>query len=43
MKIMSLYPYDDIYQVVSNDEKIVYFQGSRDDCEKYRMTKLFNL
>ena len=43
MKIMSLYPYDDVYQVVSNDETIVYFQGSRDNCEKYRMNRLFNI
>lgn len=41
MKIMSLYPYDDVYQVVSNDETIVYFQGSLEECEKYRMTRLF--
>lgn len=40
---MSLYPYDDVYQVVSNDEQTIYFQGSLEECERYRMTKLFNL
>jgi hypothetical protein len=29
---MSLYPYDDVYQVVSEDESIVYFQGSKEKC-----------
>ena len=43
MKIISLYPYDDVYQVVSEDERIVYFQGSKDDCERYRMSRLINL
>ena len=43
MMIISLYPYDDVYQVVSNDETIVYFQGTREECEKYRMSRLFNL
>ena len=41
MMIISLYPYDDVYQVVSNDETIVYFQGTREECEKYRMKRLF--
>ena len=41
MKIVHLI--NDTYQVVSEDEQTIYFQGSRDDCEKYRMTKLFNL
>ncbi len=42
MKIISLYPYDDVFQVVSEDESSVYFQGSEEDCEKYRMKRLFN-
>ena len=41
MKIIHLI--NETYQVVSNDEQTIYFQGSKDDCEKYRMTKLFNL
>jgi hypothetical protein len=41
MKIIHLI--NETYQVVSEDERIVYFQGSKDDCERYRMTKLFNL
>ena len=41
MKIVHLI--NDTYQVVSEDEQTIYFQGSRDDCEKYRMNKLFNL
>ena len=40
MKIINLI--NDTYQVVSNDERIVYFQGSKEDCEKYRMKRLFN-
>jgi hypothetical protein len=40
MKIIHLI--NDTYQVVSNDERIVYFQGSEEDCEKYRMKRLFN-
>ena len=32
MKIVSLYPYDDVYQVVNEDESSVHFQGSKEDC-----------
>lgn len=42
MKILSLYPYDDVYQVVSEDEQTIYFQGSKEDCERYRVNKLLN-
>lgn len=35
MKMLSLYPYDDVYQVVSEDESTVYFQGSQADCKKF--------
>lgn len=35
MKILSLYPYDDVYQVVSEDDETVYFQGSQADCKKF--------
>ena len=43
MKIIHLI--NETYQVVSEDERIVYFQGSKDDCERFgnRMNKLFNL
>ena len=41
MKIIHLFY--ETYQVVSNDEQTIYFQGSKDDCERYRMSKLFNL
>ena len=34
---------NETYQVVSNDEQTIYFQGSKEDCERYRMSKLFNL
>lgn len=43
MKIVSIYPYDDVYQVVNQDESTVYFQGSKEECEIYRMSRLFNL
>jgi len=33
MKILHLI--NDTYQVVSNDETIVYFQGNQEDCERY--------
>ena len=36
MKIISLYPYDDVYQVVSEDESTVYFQGTKEECEKFK-------
>ena len=35
MKLISLYPYDDVYQVVSEDESSVHFQGSKSDCKKF--------
>jgi hypothetical protein len=41
MKIVHLI--NDTYQVVSEDEQTIYFQGSQEDCERYRMSRLFNL
>lgn len=41
MKIIHLI--NETYQVVNEDERIVYFQGSKENCEKYRMSRLFNL
>jgi hypothetical protein len=35
MELISLYPYDDVYQVVSEDESSVHFQGSQADCKKF--------
>jgi len=35
MKIVSLYPSNDVYQVVSEDESSVYFQGSEKECEEF--------
>lgn len=35
MKIISLYPSNDVYQVVSEDESSVHFQGSKEDCMRY--------
>lgn len=35
MKIISLCPSNDVYQVVSEDESTVHFQGSKEDCMKY--------
>ena len=34
--IVSLYPYDDVYQVIDNIDDSVVFQGSLDDCKKYK-------
>jgi len=39
MKIISLYPYDDVFQVVSEDELEIYYQGSKEDCENYIQAK----
>ena len=33
MKIIHLI--NDTYQVVSNDEQTIYFQGSKEDCMRY--------
>ena len=41
MKIVHLI--NDTYQVVSEDEQTIIFQGSKEDCERYRMSRLFNL
>lgn len=41
MKIVHLI--NDTYQVVSEDEQTIYFQGSQEECERYRMNRLFNL
>jgi hypothetical protein len=35
MKIISLYPSNDVYQVVSEDESSVHFQGSKEECMTY--------
>jgi hypothetical protein len=35
MKIVSLYPSNDVYQVVSEDESSVHFQGSKEECLRY--------
>tara|TARA_R110002096_G_scaffold374469_1_gene568164 strand:+ start:1437 stop:1610 length:174 start_codon:yes stop_codon:yes gene_type:complete len=34
--IVSLYPYNDVYQVIDNIDDSVVFQGSEDDCKKYK-------
>ncbi len=36
MKIVSLYPSNDVYQVVSEDESTIYFQGTLEECEKFK-------
>jgi hypothetical protein len=33
--IVSLYPYNDVYQVIDNIDDSVVFQGSEDDCKKH--------
>jgi hypothetical protein len=39
MKIISLYPSNDVYQVVSDDELEIYYQGSKQECENYIQAK----
>jgi hypothetical protein len=34
--IVSLYPYNDVHQVIDNIDDSVVFQGSEDDCKKYK-------
>ncbi len=36
MKIVSLYPSNDVYQVVSEDESTIYFQGTLEECEQFK-------
>lgn len=36
MKIISLYPSNDVYQVVSKDEQTIYFQGTLEECELFK-------
>jgi hypothetical protein len=35
MKIISLYPSNDVCQVVDEEDQSVYFQGSQVDCKKF--------
>jgi len=35
MKIVSLYPSNDVYQVVIEDEQTIIFQGSEEQCLRY--------
>lgn len=35
MKIISLYPSNDVYQVVDEEDQSVYFQGSQIECKKF--------
>jgi len=34
--IVSLYPYNDVYQVCDRIDDSVVFQGSQEDCKKYK-------
>jgi hypothetical protein len=34
--IVSLYSYNDVYQVIDRIDNSVVFQGSEDDCKKYK-------
>ena len=36
MKTISLYPSNDVYQVVSEDEQTIYFQGTLEECEQLK-------
>ena len=36
LHIVSLYPYNDVYQVIDRIDDSVVFQGSEDDCKKYK-------
>ena len=36
MKIVSLYPSNNVYQVVSEDESTIYFQGTLEECKQFK-------
>ena len=36
LEIVSLYPYNDVYQVIDSINNSIVFQGSKDDCKKYK-------
>jgi hypothetical protein len=36
LHIVSLYSYNDVYQVIDRIDNSVVFQGSEDDCKKYK-------
>ena len=40
--IVSLYPYDDVYQICDSIDDSVVFQGSHADCKKYKRKKAYN-
>lgn len=35
MKVVSLYPSNDVYQVVDEEDESVYFQGTEADCKQF--------
>jgi hypothetical protein len=35
MKVVSLYPSNDVYQVVDEEDESVYFQGTEADCKRF--------
>jgi hypothetical protein len=35
MKVVSLYPSNDVYQAVDEEDKSVYFQGTEADCKRF--------
>jgi hypothetical protein len=35
MKTISFYSSNDVYQVLSEDEQKIYFQGSKEECENF--------
>jgi hypothetical protein len=36
MKIISIYQSNNVYQVVSEDEQTIYFQGTLEECENFK-------
>jgi len=36
MKIISIYQSNNVYQVVSEDEQTIYFQGTLEECEIFK-------
>jgi len=36
LRITGLYEYDDVYQVIDTIDDTIVFQGSKEDCKKYK-------
>ena len=40
LRIIGLYEYNDVYQVMDTIDDTIVFQGSKEDCKKYKRNNL---